>query len=268
MLTRRNQLLDAFQNTDPGSEDFNLRLIELVVVACHQIAVYLFELDDGAHKHQLYDGWLERKLMESVLQNRRGMDSTGYPLPPAAFFHMSYMFPEQYPRGIADVVGYWAEGKIFGGVVVFDRGETEKECKSMWIHGARIWGPHTLYPPTPEQFESLVKFLLSRPDEEHAPCPLPIHGTKENRPRWHAWHAIARYHIFRDKYERHVSPEPPARHCVEVNADWPEMGDEWIVLNQDYIRSEGGKLSEEDIAAALARLREVTPSSPCYGRFR
>lgn len=50
---------------------------------------------------------------------------------PAAFYHMSYCHAEQYPRGFADVVGYWAESKIFGGVVVFDRGETEKEVRSV-----------------------------------------------------------------------------------------------------------------------------------------
>lgn len=30
--------------------------------------------------------------------------------------------PSLYPHGFADVVGYWAETHIFGGVVVFDRG--------------------------------------------------------------------------------------------------------------------------------------------------
>lgn len=48
-------------------------------------------------------------------------------IPPAAFCHESYVDADQYPRGVADVAGYWAEGKIFGGVVVFDRGETEQE---------------------------------------------------------------------------------------------------------------------------------------------
>jgi hypothetical protein len=46
---------------------------------------------------------------------------------PSAFFHTSYTCFDQYPRGLVDVVGYWAEGQIFGGVVVFDRGETESE---------------------------------------------------------------------------------------------------------------------------------------------
>jgi hypothetical protein len=50
-----------------------------------------------------------------------------YEPPPTAFCHRAYRYPEQYPRGLADVAGYWAESKIFGGVVVFDRGETEDE---------------------------------------------------------------------------------------------------------------------------------------------
>jgi hypothetical protein len=55
------------------------------------------------------------------------MHRHGYALPLTAFFHYAYQYPVQYPRGLADVAGYWAEGKVFGGVVVFDRGETEQE---------------------------------------------------------------------------------------------------------------------------------------------
>lgn len=117
------KVLLAFQDTSPGSKEFHLRLIEMVVVACHQIAAYLFELDDGAHKHKLYADWLSKESLEAV----NGIHPNGYFLPCAAFFHSSYQWHEQYPRGLADVAGYWAEGKIFGGVVVFDRGETEKE---------------------------------------------------------------------------------------------------------------------------------------------
>ncbi|KAF4468892.1 hypothetical protein FALBO_4208 [Fusarium albosuccineum] len=260
-------LLTSFQNTTPGTKDFHLRLIELVVVACHQIAAYLFDLDEGAHKHKLYHDWLQEQLMTSVLRNKQGTHVSGYYLPPAAFFHPNYVYPEQYPRGLADVAGYWAEGKIFGGVIVFERGETELECKAMWMDGARWKGPHTLYPPTPDQFDSLVRFLLSGPDED-VPCPLPIHGTRDNIPRWHPYHALAEYHIFRDKYERKLPSEPPKRGCTLVNADWPELRDKWIIENQDYIRSSGGVLTDEDLAAAQARLEKVTPSSPCWIRGR
>ena len=50
-----------------------------------------------------------------------------YFYPVTAFVHRFYVDSDQYPRGVADVTGYWAEGRIFGGVVVFDRGESEQE---------------------------------------------------------------------------------------------------------------------------------------------
>ncbi|KAF5017836.1 hypothetical protein F66182_10207 [Fusarium sp. NRRL 66182] len=258
------QLLYAFNDTTVGSRGFHLRFIELVVVACHQLAVHLYNLDDGAHKHEVVDTWLQQHRMESVLNRAARIFPGTYYLPPTAFFHRFYTHYEQYPCGVADVVGYWAEGMIFGGVVVFDRGETEQECNAMWLHGHRAGGPTTLYPPTPTQFESLMDFLLSSPNQD-TPCPLPIHGTDDNRPRWHPYHALAQYHIFRDKYERKLPPEPPQRRGHRMYPmDWPELGDEWLIHNQAWIRNEGHELSEADIAAARTRLKEVTPSSPCW----
>lgn len=119
------QLLATFRETAPGSHDFNMRLIELVVVACHQIAAYIFELDAGVHKHELHEAWLEQERPLTV----DGFHEMGYYLPPSPFIHKSYCYPEQYPRGLADVAGYWAEGQIFGGVVVFDRGESERKVR-------------------------------------------------------------------------------------------------------------------------------------------
>ena len=41
---------------------------------------------------------------------------------PVTFFrHDWYDDHGQYPDGIADQVGYWAEARILGGVVLFDR---------------------------------------------------------------------------------------------------------------------------------------------------
>ncbi|KAG5656752.1 hypothetical protein KAF25_010305 [Fusarium avenaceum] len=171
--------LGYFQNTVLGSEEFHLRLIELVVTACHQIGAYLYELDEGAHKHKFYQDWKEKVLYEKEcgVQSRRFYDP-----PPIAFCHRVYRHSEQYPRGVADVAGYWAESKIFGGVFVFDREETETECKSMWIHGDLTKGPKTLYPSTEEQFDNLVKFLTSFPNTDST-YPFSIHGTSVNRPR-------------------------------------------------------------------------------------
>lgn len=113
-----------FQDEPVGSEAFHLRLVELVAIACHQIGAYIYDLDEGAHKNKLYQDWRNKVLEEKEkdVEERRF-----YNPPPTAFAHPAYRYPEQYPRGFADVAGYWAESKIFGGVVVFDRGETEEE---------------------------------------------------------------------------------------------------------------------------------------------
>lgn len=93
-------------------------------MACHEIGAHLFDLDDGAHKHKVYEEWRQTVLEE---KERRVESQRYYDPPPIAFCHRAYRYPEQYPKGLADVAGYWAESKILGGVVVFDRGETEQE---------------------------------------------------------------------------------------------------------------------------------------------
>lgn len=40
---------------------------------------------------------------------------------------MRYATSARYPNGWADAAGYWAEHHIFGGVLLFDRGESEEE---------------------------------------------------------------------------------------------------------------------------------------------
>ncbi|KAH8767520.1 hypothetical protein F5883DRAFT_644528 [Diaporthe sp. PMI_573] len=47
--------------------------------------------------------------------------------PPATlFYHAWYRDPIQYPEGVADMAGYWAENRVLGGVVLFDREEARK----------------------------------------------------------------------------------------------------------------------------------------------
>ncbi|KAK7425893.1 hypothetical protein QQZ08_007607 [Neonectria magnoliae] len=257
-LRFKQSVLIAVQSSTPNSKPFHLRLIELVVVACHQIAAHLFELDNGAHKHQLHQDWLD-------IENQAASDDLSYCPPAAAFFHKAYQCAEQYPRGLADVAGYWAEGKIFGGVVVFDRGKTEQECNSMWIYGSDMFDPKTLYPPTEQQFDALVDFLLAGPDK--AACPLPIHGTPFNRPRWDPDDALARFHIFRDKWERKIPAAPPRHGCVRNSKDWPELDDRNLVQIQLANKQWGGPVDEEALAAAEKRLMLVTPSSPCWNPY-
>lgn len=119
--------MQAFQNEPVSSRRFFLRLIELVAVALHQIAVHLFELDQGLHKGE-YDvwwtSWRER--------HRDAQDSPFFAIafPPVPFCHGFYRAFDQYPRGRADMVGYWAEAKILGGVALFDRGQSDLEVSA------------------------------------------------------------------------------------------------------------------------------------------
>ena len=112
------ELLSAFQEVQSDSKEFNFRLLELLAVACHQIAVHLYQFDDGIHKHTLYETWRDEPRDRTVPGSYRA---------PTPFSHNSYNNVEQYPNGVADCVGYWAEAKIFGGGVVFDRGESGTE---------------------------------------------------------------------------------------------------------------------------------------------
>lgn len=51
--------------------------------------------------------------------------------PPTLFYANQYLDPQRFPRGLGDVPGYWAELRIFGGVVLFDRGQSGEEVSSM-----------------------------------------------------------------------------------------------------------------------------------------
>lgn len=101
-----------------------MSLIELIARSCHQIAARLFQLDDGFHKHSVYQAWRDAPIDPQSNPRR-------VPPLPSAFCHGFYIFHEQYPYGIADVVGYWAEARIFGGVVVFDRGLSGDEVSTV-----------------------------------------------------------------------------------------------------------------------------------------
>ncbi|RFU30676.1 hypothetical protein B7463_g5661, partial [Scytalidium lignicola] len=259
----KSNLLKAFQATNPSSSAYNLTLIELVAVACHQIAVYLFQLDDGSHKHSIHEKWANKQLNDSNYEQNR-LD--GLVIPPTAFYHNNYNYPERYPNGVADMAGYWAEAKIFGGVVLFDRGESGNERKGVFLHRTRTADPKTIYPPTTDQFEVLMKFLLSRPNFK-LPSPLPIHATELNCWHYDPWDSMTRFHIFRDRYERKPPKAPRSTRCVQSSHDWPELQDKMFLITQSMAQSRGEPVDEAAVAEALERMKQITPSSPCWGNF-
>jgi hypothetical protein len=76
----------------------------MVAVALHQIAVWVYIQDTSLHNDE---------------------PSNGRRPPPTSFLHEWYRDHDQYPDGIADCVGYWAEARILGGVILFDRHSPE-----------------------------------------------------------------------------------------------------------------------------------------------
>ncbi|RFU31839.1 hypothetical protein B7463_g4506, partial [Scytalidium lignicola] len=257
----KSALLEEFQSSSRDFSEFNIILINLVAVACHQIAVYLFQLDDGLHRHELHEHWLDKKRQGEEYDRKR---MRGYILPPSTFYHNCYVYSDQYPNGVADVVGYWVEAKIFGGVVLFDRGKTDKEATqtSLSPWKSHCW-PRTIYPPTTVQYEALLAFLLSMRDPK-TPPPLPIYATRMNRWRYDPYGAMARFHIFRDRYERKLPESRPQGPSTQNSIDWPEFIDEMFLIRQSIAHSRGEPIDDVAVAEANERMNQITPSSPCW----
>lgn len=116
MLIFSNKLIHDYQSASPTSSAFTTRLIELVTRAVHQVAVWLYKQDTNRHKKDALGVWRPQK------EDVRHFPPT---FPSTLFCHEWYRDYDQYPEGMADCVGYWAEARIFGGVVLFDRRERE-----------------------------------------------------------------------------------------------------------------------------------------------
>ncbi|KLU90633.1 hypothetical protein MAPG_10485 [Magnaporthiopsis poae ATCC 64411] len=241
-LRFRRQLLRAFNTARVGSPEFDLRLVEMTVVACHSIAVRLFQMDDSVHWRSLHMDWLASEMQIQVLSQR----FYSVPLPMTPFHHRSYTAFEQYPNGEADIVGYWAECMIFGGVVVFDRGKSDSECNAVYFHDGRREGPFTLYPPTDDQLRALLAFLKSPQAQDG---PLPILASDLNRYRWDPYYAMKDHHIFRDRYER-CNTEGHKSTWRWGAKHWPELRDRHLLLLAALHRYRGLPAPDEDMVTA------------------
>ncbi|EJT79390.1 hypothetical protein GGTG_04474 [Gaeumannomyces tritici R3-111a-1] len=255
-LQFRRQLLRAFNAAKVGSPEFDLRLVEMTAVACHSIAVRLFQTDDGVHKRKVHRDWLASEMQIQVLSQR----FYSVPLPETPFSHRSYTAVEQYPDGEADMVGYWAECMIFGGVVVFDRGKSDSECNAVYFHDGRRQGPFTLYPPTDDQLRALLAFLKSPLEQD----PLPILASDLNRYRWDPFYAMRDHHIFRDRYERY-NTEGHRSTWRWGSTHWPELADQQLLMRAALLRASGMPAPDEGrLRAAKDGLKKITPTSPVW----
>lgn len=110
-----------------------MRLVELAAASIHQIAVLLFQSDTKLHDEDYIASVVSWKRETQWVDDEYGRHVCPEQLEPrpTLFYHVNYMDYEQYPHGLADVAGYWAEDRVFGGIAVFDRGESGIEVSAL-----------------------------------------------------------------------------------------------------------------------------------------
>jgi hypothetical protein len=213
------QLLEAYQRALPGQQSFHCRLIELVAVAVHRIAAYLFKQGHRIHDTEAEDpayaiGAVTSWYPPWYLKGEAG---------PTLFMHFCYGAVDLYPDGLADAVGYWAESRVLGGVVIFDRSEAWHDDgrpePNVYLHSDRKYSTFRVWQALDEQQQSLVNFLLSSPGG-HPPCPLPLCATAENLKRFDP-DTATRKKVYGGVWER-GPPTGEYNHCRKSRLDYPE----------------------------------------------
>ncbi|KAG5662081.1 hypothetical protein KAF25_004320 [Fusarium avenaceum] len=112
--------VDRYKKTDPSPRSFRLRLIEMTACALHQIAVRLSQMEN-LHDPSTTNGYD----IEGTTKWERSPDQWVRTAPwPTMFIKTNFTAYEQYPHGIDDIIGYWAENRILGGVALFDHSQS------------------------------------------------------------------------------------------------------------------------------------------------
>jgi hypothetical protein len=239
--------VQEYQNTIPKTKGFIVRLMELIAVACHDIAVLLYKIAEGG-----VGTHAEKPPGPTLLDN----DGVPFPPIPTDFYHTEYQDWEQYPQGVADMVGYWAEFELFGGVVIFDRGDSDTEvclhilcnlhqntlnlpyqCKDAFIHPG---GSYKIFQLSDDQLEAFAKLeskgnAITEPDSSPAPFPF----RAERYARRVGEEDSMFLHIYRDKYER----KPKINTSGRVQHPRVRLEDEPVLLDVlDILKANDWKL--------------------------
>lgn len=202
-----------YQEPPPGSSKSTLPLIELVAVAIHRIAVLLYKAN-SPNRHSCIR--MDRICSSTV----RGKTS----FHPTPFCLSQYSDPAQYPEGVTELPGYWAEDRIFAGVVLFGRGGIGErsvlksypfprnkkfneipQCNDLWLHPSRKGVTRQICAVTEEKLGKLVQFLESENQGDQTACPLPILVDITYHRRVDNEIAIPEHNIYRDRWERRMS---------------------------------------------------------------
>ena len=215
-LTLLFQLMHDYRVAAPGSRAFKTRLIEMIAVAVHKVAAWIWNQNLSLHKND--------DMAMHVPPEEESVPWPSFPVP-TYFVHQWYCDYDQYPDGVADGVGYWAESRILGGVVLFDRRDAQVNGQNInrrvktfpanlglqsdmvYFHTDRHDVTYRIYALLDRQKQQLVDFLLgAQGNSPDMISPLPILGDKENRTRVDPEEHIRETGIYRDIWERKELP--------------------------------------------------------------
>ncbi|KAK4149612.1 hypothetical protein C8A00DRAFT_18719 [Chaetomidium leptoderma] len=209
ILNFDNKLLQAYQSAAPGYSIFYCRLIELVAVAVYKMAVLLFKQGYQIHDRESRNAASTINLLQ-------------FPPPATLFAHYSYRARDQYPDGVADIVGYWAENRILGGVMIFDRSEARDDERTpepnVYLHSDRAGVTIRVCQVIDEQQQALVDFLMSSPV---GTCPCPLSASDKNLKRFDAEYATEN-EAYRDIWERELPNRHKGRGARGVGGCFPD----------------------------------------------
>lgn len=143
------------------------------------------------------------------------------------FYYEWYRDHAQYP---GDVVGYWAEGRVLGGVVLFDR-RASRDPDAVFLHADREDVPHRICKLTDAQKARLLGFLQSPEDTDEKDCPLPLTPGEETTVRLDPEEPFDLTGAYRDEWERKLGD----LRCRDVydssnylgNEEFYEAGHRW-----------------------------------------
>jgi hypothetical protein len=179
--------------------------------AVHEVAVQLFNLESNLHIEDSITSWVPSK-------DDQFWEFFPGGAWPTLFRHAWYVDYEQYPNGVADMVGFWAEARILGGVVLFDRRDPatspDVQPDSVWFHSDRYDVTYRIYQLLDDQKQQLLQFLTS---ETPDPRFLPLLGDEKNTRREDPEEPIENTGIYRSRWERKpLAPNAPDERLKDV----------------------------------------------------
>ena len=194
----------------------------------HQIGVFLFHQQDKLHNSSTTGGLN----VDQVMKGETPSDGwERIPAAPTLLMLPHFAAHDNYPNGIADIAGYWAEDRILGGVPLFDRSRTwalDSDEPNVYFQSCRRRNTFRTWQLLDKQQQDLVSFLTSDDSDAGASSGLlPPEASMDNKVRCDPEEAITVHSIYRDVWERTPPVEPWRGSCMRRTLDahdYPELG--------------------------------------------